>query len=87
MPEEAAKQLGQANMLYAKGQYKEAAELLMEVIKVGKVKSANKSANRLAPHACFCSCCPGCVAPTQLHVHIWRRRDAPRANMCIPGHM
>jgi hypothetical protein len=34
LPDEAAKQLGKANLMYATGQYKEAVEVLMHVIKV-----------------------------------------------------
>jgi len=34
LPEEAAKQLGQANLMYATGRFKEAVDLLMHVIKV-----------------------------------------------------
>lgn len=34
MTEQTGSMLGSANMLYAKGQYKEAADLLMQVIKV-----------------------------------------------------
>lgn len=47
VPEEVAKQLGQANMLYASAKYKEAAELLMGVIKVW----------RCLGHKVYISCC------------------------------
>jgi hypothetical protein len=36
LPEEVTKQLGSANLLYATGQFKEAADILMSVIKVGR---------------------------------------------------
>jgi len=35
LPDEAAKKLGLANMMYANGQYKEAVDVLMAVIRVG----------------------------------------------------
>lgn len=48
VPEEVGKKLGQANLLYATGQYKEAAELLMDVIKV-------------CPGPCKCDVCHTCA--------------------------
>lgn len=45
LPEEAAKELGHANLMYASGRYKEAVEMLMHVIKVRHSMSAQSTTN------------------------------------------